>query len=116
MPVERLVGIGLVRPVTLRPVAGVCASVDSRPVPPRRFFREPVFAAARGAALFGRLALEAVDRRFGADALLDLAAGFFVRFFVARFFCAFALRAGFLAIPDSLSVCPFRVFRAIRGA
>jgi hypothetical protein len=28
--------MGLVRPRTLRPVAGVCASVDSRPLPPRR--------------------------------------------------------------------------------
>jgi hypothetical protein len=105
VPVDRFVGIGLVRPVTLRPVAGVCASVDSRPVPPRRFFGEPFFAAARDAALFGRLALEAVDRRFGADALLDLAAGFFVRFVIGRFFCAFALRAGFLAILDSPFPC-----------
>ena len=36
MPVDRLVGIGLVRPFTDRPVSGVCASVSSRPVPPRR--------------------------------------------------------------------------------
>jgi hypothetical protein len=40
VPVERLVGIGLVRPRTERPASGVCASVDSRPVPPTRF---PVF-------------------------------------------------------------------------
>jgi hypothetical protein len=115
------VGIGLVRPVIVRPVAGVWSSVDSRPVPPAlRFADEPVLpfgaaflatfraafpvvflAAGRPAALpraglelfalLGRLALEAVERRFGADALL---AGRLAAFFP----CGRALRTGFLAI------------------
>jgi hypothetical protein len=36
VPVERLVGMGLVGPRRRRPVSGVWASVDSRPVPPPR--------------------------------------------------------------------------------
>jgi hypothetical protein len=36
VPVERLVGIGFVGPLTERPVSGVWASSRSRPVPPRR--------------------------------------------------------------------------------
>jgi hypothetical protein len=33
-PVERIVRIGFVRPLTVRPVSGVCARSRSRPVPP----------------------------------------------------------------------------------
>ena len=115
VPVERLVGIGLVKPVMVRPVAGVWESVDSRPVPPTRFFFAAAFfglffgaaflafgagffAALRGAAFLGRLALaRRAVRRFGADALFAFALTVF-------FFWAFALRAGFLAIliPRSL--------------
>jgi hypothetical protein len=50
VPVDRRVGIGLVRPFTDRPVSGVCARVDSRPEPPRRgaaFFFPGALAAAR---------------------------------------------------------------------
>ena len=36
VPVDRRVGMGFVRPLTVRPVAGVWASRLSRPVPPRR--------------------------------------------------------------------------------
>jgi hypothetical protein len=36
VPVERIVGIGLVRPRTERPVSGVWSSSLSRPVPPSR--------------------------------------------------------------------------------
>jgi|SRR5688572_22418118 len=57
VPVERLVGIGLVSPRTVRPVAGVWASSLSRPVPPRRL-GAPAFALLfvpelrRGRAVF----------------------------------------------------------------
>src|SRR3990172_2993991 len=40
VPVEGFVGIGFVRPLTLRPVSGVCASSLSRPVPPALSFVE----------------------------------------------------------------------------
>src|SRR6267378_2446505 len=77
VPVDRLVGIGLVRPWTLRPVAGVCDRVDSRPVPPTR---RVVLALARTcralpravADLLGLLALDAAERLVGADDLLLL--------------------------------------------
>jgi hypothetical protein len=42
--VERIVGIGLVRPRTERPVSGVWASSRSRPVPPARRFLAPAAA------------------------------------------------------------------------
>ncbi len=110
VPVERLVFIGLVRPVMVRPVAGVWESVDSRPVPPTFFFGAALtvfLAAVRGAGLLalarrellervGRLALRAADRFFGADALLAWP-------LTAFFFCVCAFRTGFLAIRDSLS-------------
>ena len=105
VPVDRRVAIGLVGPVMVRPVAGVWSSVDSRPVPPARFFDAAFvvtflagfLAAARvpgplplvrlAVDFFGRLALTAAERRFEAVAFLA-----FEAFFV------FALRAGFLAI------------------
>jgi hypothetical protein len=46
-----LVGIGLVRPLTVRPVSGVWSRVDSRPVPPSRRFGAAFLALLR--ALFG---------------------------------------------------------------
>src|SRR5258708_18063396 len=79
VPVDRFVGIGLVRPVTVRPVAGVWDSVDSRPVPPARFFVAALAFLRVGflgvgflgvSLALGRLALEVAGRRFGADALL----------------------------------------------
>jgi len=103
----------------VRPVSGVCDRVDSRPVPPSLGFVEGpalffvffglfVFfavgfglALARctsalplprvGAAFLGRLALAAIWRRFGADALLVVR-------LTAFFLLFFALPAGFLAI------------------
>jgi hypothetical protein len=39
--VDRIVGMGLVRPRTERPVSGVCARSRSRPVPPSRRFLGP---------------------------------------------------------------------------
>jgi hypothetical protein len=62
--------MGLVRPRTLRPVAGVCASVDSRPLPPRRAaFGLPVGLTALRAV--GLTALRAADARFLAGAAPD---------------------------------------------
>jgi hypothetical protein len=117
--------MGLVRPVTERPVAGVWERVDSRPLPPVRavfFFFFEFFELAAGLAFaldaadflavgrflpaLGRLALEAVERRFGADALLALAALRVPARLTAFFFGVFAFRTGFLAIADSLSVSP----------
>jgi hypothetical protein len=123
--VERFVGMGLVRPVTERPVAGVWARVDSRPVPPSRpvrFFLGAFFfgaglafaleeaeaaflAAGRLFLAIGRLALAAVERRFGADALFALAAFRGAARLTAFPFEVLAFRTGFLAIADSLSVC-----------
>ena len=44
VPVDRFVGIGFVRPLTLRPASGVCASVFSRPRPPPGLCAVGVFA------------------------------------------------------------------------
>jgi hypothetical protein len=101
----------------VRPVSGVWASVDSRPVPPARFFGlaflEVGFLGLGFLGigflvvgfLMGRLAfpelrrraLEAAERRFGADAL-------FAARLTAFFFPFFALPAGFLAIRRLRSV------------
>src|SRR5829696_3755681 len=66
VPVDRFVSIGLVRPVTVRPLSGVWSRVDSRPVPPCR--RPADLAAPRFADL---PALPALPR---ADAALRLPA------------------------------------------
>jgi len=52
--------MGLVRPRTLRPVSGVCARVDSFPVPPRvtrfaDFAEAPAFARPFALARFGEV-------------------------------------------------------------
>jgi len=75
VPVDRFVGIGFVRPRTVLPAAGVCASVSSRPVPPAfvRAFARPRFGGV-GFADPLRLdflvdfAVFALALRFGADA------------------------------------------------
>jgi len=49
VPVERLVGMGLVGPRRLRPASGVCARVSSRPVPPTlRLVEGPVLSFVEG--------------------------------------------------------------------
>jgi hypothetical protein len=92
-----MVRIGLVRPLTVRPVFGVCASSRSRPVPPAfalaRFGGAGRFALARfgGAGRFG----EALALRFGAAARFGLAARFGEAFALVRFRAAVArLRPG----------------------
>jgi hypothetical protein len=92
-----MVRIGLVRPLTVRPVFGVCASSRSRPVPPAfalaRFGGAGRFALARfgGAGRFG----EALALRFGAAARFGLAARFGEAFALVRFGAALArLRPG----------------------
>jgi hypothetical protein len=86
VPVERLVGIGLVRPLTVRPLSGVCASSLSRPVPPAVSFAERPARAFRT----GFLTAFFTVRRAGA-------AVFFAVFFAA-------LRVGVFA---------FAVFRPV---
>jgi hypothetical protein len=63
-------------------------------------------AGRRPLAALGRLALEAEERRLGADALLLALPAFrgAARLTAFCFFWVFAFRTGFLAIPDSLSV------------
>jgi hypothetical protein len=80
--VERRVGIGFVRPWTVRPVSGVWARVDSRPVP-------PAFRAFVRLVEAGRLA----DRLFFADFLADFLDAFAERAEV-RFFGALPRRDG----------------------
>src|SRR6185436_7243822 len=103
-PVERRVGMGLVRPCTVRPVAGVWANVDSRPVPPRFLalgFGLLALALALGLGL-GRLAffgpffraVRALGRRVGAFFRLG-ATAFFLE---DAFLPLFALRAAFFAM------------------
>jgi len=114
VPVDRRVGIGLVRPFTVRPVSGVWARVDSRPVPPRAALDPPprfrdvavafrarlrVADAFRVAAPLVAPALR-VDPRFG-DVLRRLAEAL-----RADPFFAVVVRAGrFLA-----GLADFRVF------
>jgi hypothetical protein len=119
VPVDRLVGIGFVRPRTDRPVSGVWARVDSRPFPPA-FARFAGFGAAFAfrAGAFRDLAFgffEAflgIERRFGAADLFLVFFVFFdffdfggagLRLFGEAFlrFTAFALRAAFFAIVGS---------------
>jgi hypothetical protein len=51
VPVDRFVGIGLVGPLTERPVSGVCARSRSRPVPPALGLVEPVLSLVEGPVL-----------------------------------------------------------------
>ena len=77
VPVERFVGIGFVRPFTDRPASGVCASVSSRPDPPRR----------TGFRAFVAFAFALFTPAFAA-------------FFLAGFVTAFRpLEAGFFRLP-----------------
>jgi len=107
--VDRFVGIGLVRPLTVRPASGVCASSLSRPVPPALgltvfdrgrlavfFF---TFAGRRAVFLIGRRTVFLIGRRTaflaaftGRLALRALVRALFLgAFFV---FLAFDRRAG----------------------
>jgi hypothetical protein len=89
VPVERLVGNGLVGPLTLRPVSGVCERSRSRPVPPALSLVEGPLRA--GVFLRpGRAFDPDAARRFGRE----LAAAFFrvVRLFVLRDVLAERLR------------------------
>jgi hypothetical protein len=86
VPVERFVGIGLVGPLTDRPVSGVCESSLSRPVPPRR---GPAFAPValeplRDARLFARAParLRSCSDRLAAEGGAFVV--FFLRFALAR--------------------------------
>lgn len=97
MPVERLVGNGLVGPSTVRPVSGVCARSRSRPLPPgvAAAFRVSVrragavFFFAVFAALFLDLA-PAPDRAFA-----------FLRERLAATFARVLLAAAF-RLPDAV--------------
>jgi len=117
VPVERLVGRGLVRPLTVRPAFGVCASSRSRPVPPAR---------GRGAVFERRCAAPEVFFLAG-DGFFVLADGFFAVFRLpavaagvflagvrpARFGGAFrAVRPGFRAVLRLV----FRVLSDARAA
>jgi hypothetical protein len=115
----------------VRPVAGVWASVDSRPVPPARRIGLALRLAGRalpltltavfflGLLFLGLLAFEAAGRLVGADALLLFgraarlrAAGRATAPRRAVFlFPVLALRAGFLAMES-----PIRVIRPFRAA
>jgi hypothetical protein len=99
--------------VTVRPVAGVWASVDSRPVPPLRgAFAGCFFGVAVTDRFFGagRLALDTAARLVGADDLFAALLAFFAVFAfrgaarLTAFFFDFrvAWRAGFRAIFDSV--------------
>ena len=98
VPVERRVGIGLVRPRTLRPVSGVWSKVLSRPVPPT-FARVLAVELRRARPEF--CLVDAPRRAEVAFAdLTGLLVFFDAFFFVARFTAGFrelalaAFRAG----------------------
>ena len=113
VPVDRRVAMGLVRPFTVRPVSGVWARVDSRPLPPRArlppfaaVFREPagLADAFRLAAALVEAALRVVPRldvlRLFADALVE--ALFAVVLRAGRFLAVFA---DFRAFAREVVVC-----------
>src|SRR6187399_646972 len=117
VPVDRLVGMGLVLPRTDRPVSGVCARVASRPFPPVLFrFAGFSLAFALGRVLVLGLALAldfsdlaaffAVERPFGAADLFLVFLAPCLRLLGEAFlrFTAFALRAAFFAIVGSSAV------------
>src|SRR3990172_3533855 len=72
VPVEGFVGIGFVRPLTLRPVSGVCASSLSRPVPPALSFVEgPALSERPGRRVEGPALSERPCRRVEGPALSE---------------------------------------------
>ncbi len=134
VPVERLVGNGLVRPWTLRPVSGVCARVRSRPLPPRaaaffaagRLLAGEVFLAAEPEAFevfAGRLRPPALARAVDVDREAEergLAAGrrlaVFRAFGAVRRAGAFFRAAVFVRRPDAFAFTVFRVTELFRAA